>query len=446
MSSAQKKPGFAAHYHAALGPALAVGNQALSSICNFLTTILLTRALGLEAFGLYTMAWLPLHFAMSLQLGLIVSPMMSIAEKKDGAEADAYYTVVGVHQLVYGAVAAAAIFSTLIFVTGSSRQLHDIALPAAVAGGCYLTQDFLRRCLFARRRPGCILLFDFVNFGLRLGALAALWHEGLIGIGNALWVLAAAAVASAVCGLGMAGPFRWKPEIFSTVTRRQWQSARWLVLTEAVQWVLAYSGLIVTAGLFGPRILGALRVAQSLLSVMNVAREALENILPPLAAKALADSGLPALRHVLGWALSVVALISVAAVSGLGLFGPWLLHWLYGGEILEFSWVIIWSSLAFPTALVIVVLACAFRTLEQTRSIFLAVVAGACFSLVAVYPAALMFGVAGLIAVTLLSQLTVLIVLGVMVARISGLWVGARPQRASSAESGETSSAGRPHL
>lgn len=181
------------------------------------------------------------------------------------------------------------------------------------------------------------------------------------------------------------------------------------------------SGLIVTAGLFGPRILGALRVAQSLLSVLNVAREALENIVPPLAAKALAKSGLPALRHVLGQALLVAALISIAAVSGLRVSGPLLLHWLYGGEILEFSWVIIWSSLGFPTALVTVVLNCAFRTLEQTRSIFLAVLAGACFSLVAVYPAALIFGVAGLIAVALLSQLIVLVVLVVLVARISGL-------------------------
>ena len=36
-------------------PALSFGDQALSSACNFLTTILLARALGLEAFGLYTM-------------------------------------------------------------------------------------------------------------------------------------------------------------------------------------------------------------------------------------------------------------------------------------------------------------------------------------------------------------------------------------------------------
>ena len=72
-------------------PALSFGDQALSSACNFLTTILLARALGLEAFGHYTMVWLALYFAMSLQLGLIVSPMMSIGTKEQGAEAEAYY-------------------------------------------------------------------------------------------------------------------------------------------------------------------------------------------------------------------------------------------------------------------------------------------------------------------------------------------------------------------
>ncbi|WP_175525719.1 polysaccharide biosynthesis C-terminal domain-containing protein [Bosea sp. OK403] len=438
MTAARERQGVMVHCRTAVGPVLSLGNQVLSSTCNFLTTILLTRALGLEAFGLYTMAWLPLHFAMSLQIGLIVSPMMSIAGKEDGAEADAYYAVVGIHQLVYAAVAAAAIFGTLTLMTGSSWPLHDVALPAAVAGACYLTQDFLRRCLFARRRPVRVLLLDIANFGLRLGALAALWHEGLIGIATALWVLAAAAAASAVCGLGMAGPFHWKPEIFAAVTRRQWRSARWLVLTGSLQWMSGYSGLIVTAGLFGPRILGALRVAQSLLAVMNVAREGLENIVPPLAGKALAERGLPGLRHVLGRALFGAALIGTAAMSGLGLFGQWLLHRLYGGEILEFSWVIIWSSLGFPMALVTVVLTCAFRALEQTRSVFLAVLVGACFNLVAVYPAAVVFGVAGLIAVSLLSQLIVLAVLAVLVARISGLRVGAPPRHDSVVESGAT--------
>ena len=420
-SGGQARTGMGARLRALRNPALSFGDQLLSSACNFLTTIVLARALGLEAFGLYTMVWLALYFAMSLQLGLIVSPMMSIGTKEEGAEAEAYYTVVFLHQAGYAVVATIVIFAVLMLAAGTASSLAEAALPGAMAAASYLTQDFLRRYLFARRRPAGILLIDAINQTLKLGALAALWQVEMISVANALWVVAGAATISTLCGLVMSGPLLWRRQILSSVTKRQWRSARWLVLTGSVQWVLGYSGLLVTAGLFGPKVLGALRAAQSLLAVLNVVREALENIVPPLAGKALAEGGMQGLHRTLGHALLFAGLTGAAAVVGLGLFGPWLLHQLYGGEILEFDWVIVWYSFALPMALMSLVLGCAFRALERTRPIFLATLVGGCFNLLAVYPAALTFGVAGLIVVTLLSELAVLTVLVVLATRIPGL-------------------------
>lgn len=424
--SDQRRPGklsetMRARLFAMRDPALSFTDQALSSACNFLTTILLARALGLEAFGIYTMVWLALYLAMSLQLGLIVSPMMSIGTKEQGAEAEAYYTIVFLHQAGYVVVASGAIFAALTFVAGSDSTLADAALPGAMAAASYLTQDFLRRYLFARRRPAGILLIDAINQALKLGALAALWQAGMIGVATALWAVAAAAAVSTLCGLGMSGPLLWRRQVLASVTRRQWRSARWLVLTGSVQWVLSYSGLLVTAGLFGPKVLGALRAAQSLLAVLNVVREALENIVPPLAGKAFAEGGMPGLHRTLRRVMLFAGLVGAVTVLGLGLFGPWLLHRLYGGEILEFDWVIIWYAFAFPMALTSLVLGCAFRALERTRPVFVASLVGGCFNLLAVYPAAAAFGVAGLIAVTLLSELAALVVLVMLALRVPGL-------------------------
>ena len=422
-----------ARFHAMRNPALSFTDQAMASACNFLTTILLARALGLEAFGVYTMVWLALYLAMSLQLGLIVSPMMSIGTKEQGAEAEAYYTIVFLHQAGYVVVASGVIFAALTFVAGADSGLAAAALPGAMAAASYLTQDFLRRYLFARRRPAGILLIDAINQALKLGALAALWQAGMIGVATALWAVAAAAAVSTLCGLGMSGPLLWRRQVLASVTGRQWRSARWLVLTGSVQWVLSYSGLLVTAGLFGPKVLGALRAAQSLLAVLNVVREALENIVPPLAGKAFAERGMPGLHRTLGRAMLFAGLVGAATVLGLGLFGPWLLHRLYGGEILEFDWVIIWYSFAFPMALMSLVLGCAFRALERTRPVFVASLVGGCFNLLAVYPAAAAFGVAGLIAVTLLSEFAALAVLVMLALRVPGLLAGppAAPVRGS---------------
>ncbi|WID96686.1 lipopolysaccharide biosynthesis protein [Bosea vestrisii] len=431
VGSDQVRPGNAwmtvrARLWAMRDPALSFGDQVLSSACNFLTTILLARALGLEAFGLYTMVWLALYLAMSLQLGLIVSPMMSIGTKEQGGEAEAYYTVVFLHQAGYVVIATGAIFAALMLAAGGAPPLAEVALPGSMAAASYLTQDFLRRYLFARSRPAGILLIDVINQILKLGALAALWQAGMINVANALWAVAGAATISTICGLSLSGPLVWRPQILTTVTGRQWRSARWLVLTGSVQWVLSYSGLLVTAGLFGPKVLGALRAAQSLLAVLNVVREALENIVPPLAGKALAEGGMPGLHRTLGRALLFAGLTGAVVVLCLGLFGPWLLHQLYGGEILEFDWVIIWYSFAFPMALMSLVLGCAFRALERTRPVFIAALVGGCFNLLAVYPAALFFGVAGLIAVTLLSELAALLVLVMLALRIPGL-LASRP-------------------
>jgi O-antigen/teichoic acid export membrane protein len=347
--------------------------------------------------------------------------MMSIGTKEQGAQAEAYYTVVFLHQAGYVVLAAGAIFAVLRLAGGSPSPLAEVALPGSMAAASYLTQDFLRRYLFARRRPAGILLIDVINQSLKLGALVALWQAGRMTVENALWAVAGAAAVSTLCGLGMSGPLLWRRQILASVTGRQWRSARWLVLTGSVQWALSYSGLLVTAGLFGPKVLGALRAAQSLLAVLNVVREALENIVPPLAGKALAEGGMSGLHRMLGHAMLFAGLTGAVAVLGLGLFGPWLLHQLYGGEILEFDWVIVWYAFTFPMVLMSLVLGCAFRALERTRPVFIAALVGVCLNLLAVYPAALTFGVAGLIAVTLLSELVALIVLVMLALRVPGL-------------------------
>lgn len=408
----------------ALGPATSFADQAFASVCNFLTTIVLARSLGLEGFGVYSMVWLAVYLAMNLQLGLIVSPMMSIGSKREGPVADAYYVVILLHQAVYTLLATAAIFGALSALE-PFRLDGDLPLAGALCAAAYLMQDFLRRFLFTRGRPSAVLLIDMLNQGLKLGVLAVLWQDDLVTVDSALLTVAGAAAASAIAGMAVAGPLRWRRRVFAEITARQWRSARWLVLTGTVQWLLSYSGLLVTAGLLGPTVLGALRAAQSVLAVLNVVREALENILPPLIGRAMSVSGVPGVRKTVVVALLLAALTGCVIVLALKLTGPWLLRQLYGGEIVAYDWVIVWYACAFPMALVSLVLGCAFRALEKTRPIFVSALVGACFNILTVYPAAVAFGVAGIISVTLASEFVVLTMLAVL-ARGSGLFEAGR--------------------
>ena len=82
-------------------------------------------------------------------------------------------------------------------------------------------------------------------------------------------------------------------------------------------------------------------------------------------------------------------------------------------------------------------------TMAYGTVIFLATLAAACFNLLAVYPAALIFGLAGLITVTLLSELTTLIVLSTLVVRTSGLFSGG-PRKPGRADGGEAAAVPSP--
>ena len=393
-------------------PALSFGDQAFCSICNFLTTVLLARMLGLEGFGLYAMIWLPIYLAMSLQLGLIVSPMMSIGGKLPGAEAEHYFGTVLLHELAFLTMSAVAIGGVAAVLAVSDPRFSGTILPAAMMAAAYLAQDFMRRLLFVRGRPGAVLAIDLVNQGGKLGALLILARWSSADLARSLWIVAGAAAASTVLGLAVSGPLALRPRGFAETTARQWRSARWLVLTGSVQWILGYSGMIVAGGLLGAKALGALRAVQSLLAVLNVIREALENVVPPLAGRALAEGGLDGLTRTIGLCLLAAAAAGAATFAGLALFGPWLLHRLYGEGIAEYSGVIVWYGLVFPLALVNIVLGCLFRALERTRSLFMASLCAACLNLAIVYSATAGFGIYGIAAVSLLSEVVVLAVLG----------------------------------
>ena len=82
----------------------ALADQTMVSGVNFLTGILLSRYLGLEEFGRFTLAWMAVLFVNSLQHAAIISPMMSIGPKQPEAEAPAYYGAIVVQQIVFSRV------------------------------------------------------------------------------------------------------------------------------------------------------------------------------------------------------------------------------------------------------------------------------------------------------------------------------------------------------
>src|SRR5215469_10227207 len=76
-------------------------DQALVSGTNFITNVILARALGLRDYGVFALAWMAVLFVNSLQWAFIVSPMMSVGPKQDPAERPHYYGAVLMQEVVF---------------------------------------------------------------------------------------------------------------------------------------------------------------------------------------------------------------------------------------------------------------------------------------------------------------------------------------------------------
>lgn len=397
----------------AAGPALSLADQALVSACNFATTIVLAHALGLEAFGLFSTAWIVVLLTVSLQLGLVVCPMISIGPGLPGEAGQSYYAIVLVHEAAFLALAGSAV------AVGLALAFGDWALAFAAGAACaaHLAQDFSRRYLFARGRPPVVLGIDALNQGVKLALLVLLARSDMLSPARALEVVAASAVLSCVCAIPFRGRLAWRAGEFGAASRRQWQSGRWLVLTGLMQWLSGYAGLLIAGALLGVTLIGVLRAAQSILGVLNLIRDALENTVPPIAGRALASRGLDGLRAVIGVTAAIGFVGGLSFTALLALTGKSLLAVAFGPDMAAYAWVVTWYSLLFPVSLVSFSQICAFRALERTSAVFAATAAAAALNLALVYPAVRWFGIQGLLSVAITAEVLVCLVLAGLLRR-----------------------------
>src|SRR5947208_6697074 len=144
----------------------ALADQALISGMNFGTSVLLARTLGLEQFGVFSLGWLAVLFVNSLQMSLVISPMISIGPKLNEGETPRYYAAVGLQQLSVAALCAAGI---LVFARATAWflpqwHIQKLAIPLAFAAFAYQLQDYVRRYFFVRSKPGLAFLNDAISY------------------------------------------------------------------------------------------------------------------------------------------------------------------------------------------------------------------------------------------------------------------------------------------
>ena len=377
-------------------------DQSVVSGGNFLTGVIVARALGIEGFGIFSLAWLAVLFMQSLQHALIGAPMLSIGPKQEAHQVRAYYSAILLQQIIVASLLALTIpaLGFAAISLGYSNGLDSLILPLTLC--IFFTQmhEFARRSCFARNMIVGAFVTDLVRNLSQFIVLLFLLFV-LKGIASAAIVLYAIAACAAlgVLAAAPAMPRFTRPGCeFGETTRRHFRFSKWLLGSAVLQWTSGNFYLIVAGIVLGPLAVGALKAAQTLFGVTHIFFQAAENILSPRAARIYKERGLaglsPFIRKtaLLGGALTGAACLAFAVPAKF-----WLLL-LFGEEYVGYGFAVVGIAAGYFLMAMALPLRFACTAREETSPIFTGYLLATAFALVAAYPLIARFGLVGAVA------------------------------------------------
>jgi O-antigen/teichoic acid export membrane protein len=376
----------------------ALTDQAVVSGTNFVTTVMLTRFMGLREFGVFALAWMSVLFVNSLQAALIIAPMMSIAPKQEEKDRPVYFGAVVVQELILVLFCFILVFTGLRFCSAfffRDYHIQDLAVPLAVSVFAYQMQDFVRRYFFATRQSRRAFADDALSYLPQLPILLVLHKAGHLNSATALWAMAGTSLLGLFAGWFWVESLRFDGKWIQAIAQRHWKISRWLSASTLLQWTSSNLFLIAAPIYYGAAAAGVLKASQNLMGVTHVWFQGLDNVVPVETARRLREGGVQSMvaytRSVLvkwGGLTSLIAII-VAVAPGFWLrlmYGPGLDQYGYILRLYALLYVIIFAGGPLRAGL---------QALEFTVPIFWSYLAMTAFAFAFAFPMAKRLGLNG---------------------------------------------------
>lgn len=351
----------------------ALSDQALVSGVNFLSAILIARALGLEHYGIFAICWSILQFSQTIQNAAIISPLMTIAPKSPVQIYDAYLTASFNLQIWFSITSCLFIYlllsaaSALSFFTIQS----DLMVSLVFCIFSYQTQDYFRRVFYVQNDSFNAFINDILCYGGQILLLLIAPFFIKLTIVNILIVIASTSMAAV-----LAAVFSLRPKLINPINMRgtfirNWTLAKWLLPSAVVQWLSGNTFLYVAAIMLGTQATGSIKACQNIYGVFHIVFQVIENIIPIRAARLFISEGETRLRGYLK-KLNLIAAFS-ATIIGLVIvsLSNEILNIVYGIEFAKDSHLLVWLAFTYPFVFITVNQRIFLRTIEAAKGIFL---------------------------------------------------------------------------
>ncbi len=383
-------------------------DQALVSGSNFLLGILLVRSIGLEAYGVFTLLWMVVFFAIGINQAFIIKPLLSIAPKLEDLEQEEYLS--DLHSIQFSISSLFLLAGLVIYGVMQIFQPNEIfmLLPlVSMIVFCQTVHDFYRKTYLIRNQVFKICLIDLVLFGGQLIGVAILWFLGVISLESVLWIILGVNVLSVLFG-------KFKQEFSHHHTKkiliRHFHFSKWLLSTSILQWLSGNYFIIVGASILGTSAVGAIRMVQNLMGLCHILFLVMESLIPIEAARRFQAEGEDGLIQYLVKTTKQLGSGFILLLIVIALFSAPILSFIYGPEAVQYAYIAVAYSVLYAIVFIGHPLRFYLRTLEKTSPIFIAYCFGSFFSLSFAYPLLQFFSIPGLLFGLIFTQIINLLV------------------------------------
>jgi len=372
-------------------------DQALVSGVNFLSGILLARLLGLTDYGVFTLLWMMVLFLNNIQYALIMSPMMSLRPETYNISSRMFYSSFSVLQLVYSFASLIVVASVMVVLSGIDAFgiSSDVILPLVCVTVFYQVQEFFRRYFFSNKMFVVAFTSDVISyFGqIVLFILAAYLNE--FSLVTALWLIACTSLIAILYSIPRFVKISIDIDVYKMIYIKNWSYSKWLVATSIMQWFSGHFFIFITGIVLGVTSVGAVKSALNIVGVLHILFQGLENVIPVEASKWYIKHGAIKLQSYISQVLLYTVLGTIAISIPILLFPKDIMGYLYGNSFVEYYYLLYWCVAIYVVMSFGLSLKVALRTINSTRSIFIAQSITGVITLFTSYMLADMFGLHG---------------------------------------------------
>jgi len=314
---------------------ITLADQAVVSVTNFLTGVIVGRACTKEELGLYMLGFTIVLFFIGLQSSIISIPYTVYGPRLEPKDLFEYTGSTLTHQFALSTIATICLISAgLTLSLGIGPEgLSQVTWALAVTIIFILLREYARQLFFAHLRMQTAFLMDLCLFGFQIGGLIAFAYLDLLSASKAYLVIG---VESGLVTFYWLILFR-KTFLFKRLRvlvdlGRNWSFGKWHVLSTLSNFVGNQAFPWFLAAFHGTTATGVLAACLGISALANPLLMGVINFLRPHAAHALNHGGTDQMLPIIFKSTIVIAMFMCLFGAIVFLLGEQLVVLIYGAK------------------------------------------------------------------------------------------------------------------